>query len=106
MNPAISTGGRRTLWVVFWFLVVFLYAPIIILIIFSFNDSEIVSFPLAGVHDEVVPPVPRRSPALLDALKTSLLVATLTAIVATALAVPRRSRWCGAGSSRRGSCRA
>jgi ABC-type spermidine/putrescine transport system permease subunit II len=48
VNAAISPGGRRTLWVVFWFLVVFLYAPIVILIIFSFNDSTIVSFPWLG----------------------------------------------------------
>ena len=87
MNPAISTGGRRTLWVVFWFLVVFLYAPIVVLIIFSFNDSEIVSFPWLGFttkwyHEFLA------NPALLTALKTSLLVATMTAIVATALAIP------------------
>ena len=48
MNPAISNNGRRTLWVVFWFLVVFLYSPIVILIVFSFNDSQIVSFPWLG----------------------------------------------------------
>ena len=87
MNPAISKNGRRTLWVAFWFLVVFLYAPIVILIIFSFNDSEIVSFPWVGFttrwyHDFLA------NPAILTALRTSLLVATLTAIFATALAVP------------------
>ncbi len=87
MNPAISTGGRRTLWVMFWFLVVFLYAPLVILIIFSFNDSEIVSFPWLGFttkwyHQFI------QEPALLSALKTSVLVATLTSIVATALAIP------------------
>ena len=68
MNPAISTGGRRTLWVMFWFLVVFLYAPIVVLIIFSFNDSEIVSFPWLGFttkwyHEFLA------NPALLAALK-------------------------------------
>jgi spermidine/putrescine transport system permease protein len=87
MNPAISTGGRRTLWVLFWLLVVFLYAPIVILIIFSFNDSEIVSFPWLGFttrwYHEFI-----HEPALLSALKTSLLVATMTSIVATALAIP------------------
>jgi len=87
MNPAISKNGRRTLWVAFWFLVVFLYAPIVVLIIFSFNDSEIVSFPWLGFttrwyHDFLA------NPAILTALRTSLLVATLTAIFATALAVP------------------
>jgi spermidine/putrescine transport system permease protein len=87
MNPAISKGGKRTLWGVFGVLVLFLYAPIIILIVFSFNDSQIVSFPWIGfttkwyvqfIHE----------PALLAALRTSLLVATMTSIVATALAIP------------------
>ena len=32
---------------------VFLYAPIVILALFSFNDGD-VSFPLAGVHDALV----------------------------------------------------
>ena len=87
MNPAISNNGRRTLWVVFWFLVVFLYAPIVILIVFSFNDSEIVSFPWLGFttrwyHQFL------QEPTLLSALRTSLLVASLTSIVATALAIP------------------
>jgi spermidine/putrescine transport system permease protein len=87
VNPAISTGGRRTLWVVFWFLVVFLYAPIVILIIFSFNDSEIVSFPWLGFTTKWYHQF-LQEPALLSALKTSLLVATMTSIVATALAIP------------------
>ncbi|MFI5055425.1 MAG: ABC transporter permease [Actinomycetota bacterium] len=87
MNPAISNGGRRGLWVMFWLLVVFLYAPIVILIVFSFNDSEIVSFPWLGFttrwyHEFLA------NPAILEALKTSLQVATMTAIVATALAIP------------------
>jgi spermidine/putrescine transport system permease protein len=87
MNPAISKNGRRSLWVMFWFLVVFLYAPIVILIVFSFNDSEIVSFPWLGFttkwyHQFV------QEPALLSALRTSLLVASMTAVVATALAIP------------------
>jgi spermidine/putrescine transport system permease protein len=87
VNPAISTNGRRTLWVVFALLVVFLYAPIVILIVFSFNDSEIVSFPWLGFttrwYQEFV-----HEPALLAALKTSLLVASLTAVGATTLAIP------------------
>jgi spermidine/putrescine transport system permease protein len=87
VNPAISTGGRRTLWFVFWFLVVFLYAPIVILIVFSFNDSEIVSFPWLGFTTKWYHQF-LQEPALLSALKTSLLVATLTAIVATSLAIP------------------
>ena len=71
----------------FWFLVVFLYAPIVILIVFSFNDSEIVSFPWLGFttrwYHEFL-----GNPAILTALWTSLKVATMTALVATALAIP------------------
>jgi spermidine/putrescine transport system permease protein len=87
VNPAISNNGKRTLWGLFALLVVFLYAPIVILIIFSFNDSEIVSFPWLGfttkwyegfIHE----------PALLAALRTSLLVASMTAVGATILAIP------------------
>jgi spermidine/putrescine transport system permease protein len=87
VNPAISTNGRRSLWGVFVFLVVFLYAPILILIIFSFNNSEIVSFPWLGFtlkwYKQFV-----HEPSLLAALRTSLEVATMTAVVATAIAIP------------------
>jgi len=48
MNVAVSNAGRRWLWIAFWILVVFLYAPLVILVIFSFNDRELVSFPWEG----------------------------------------------------------
>ena len=32
----------------FYLVVVFLYAPIAILLLFSFNDSELPTFPLSG----------------------------------------------------------
>jgi spermidine/putrescine transport system permease protein len=87
MNPAISNNGRRTLWVFFWLLVLFLYLPIVILIIFSFNDRELVSFPWEGFttrwyHEFLA------NETILDALWTSFFVAGITAVVATALAVP------------------
>ena len=87
MNPAISTGGRRTLWGFFWLLAIFLYAPIVILIIFSFNDSELVSFPWYGFttrwyHEFLA------NGTILAALRTSVLVASITAVIATALAIP------------------
>jgi spermidine/putrescine transport system permease protein len=87
MNPAISTRGRRSLWVMFWLLVAFLYAPIVILIIFSFNDSEIVSFPWLGFTTRWYSQF-LQEPTLLGALRTSLLVATITSVVATTLAIP------------------
>ena len=87
MNPAISKNGRRSLWGFFWLLVIFLYAPIVILIIFSFNDSDLVSFPWVRFttrwyHEFLA------NAEVLGALRTSLQVAALTALAATALAVP------------------
>jgi spermidine/putrescine transport system permease protein len=87
MNPAISKGGRRALWAMFALLTIFLYAPIVILIIFSFNNREIVSFPWEGFTTRWYHEFLRNS-ELLNALKTSAYVALLTAIMTTALAVP------------------
>jgi spermidine/putrescine transport system permease protein len=87
VNPAVSTGGRRGLWAFFAVLVVFLYAPIVILIIFSFNDREIVSFPWEGFtvrwYQEFL-----SNGTILSALKTSAVVALFTAVLTTALAIP------------------
>jgi spermidine/putrescine transport system permease protein len=87
VNPAVSTGGRRGLWAFFALLVVFLYAPIVILIIFSFNDREIVSFPWQGFtfrwYQEFL-----SNGTILSALKTSAVVALFTAVLTTALAIP------------------
>jgi spermidine/putrescine transport system permease protein len=101
VNVAISRRGRRLLWVSFWFLVVFLYAPIVILIIFSFNDRELVSFPWQGFtlrwYHEFL-----RNSILLDALEMSAFVATIASVVTTALAIPAsialaRRRFLGKG---------
>jgi spermidine/putrescine transport system permease protein len=48
MDVALSSNGKRVLRVFFVLLVLFLYAPIAVLLIFSFNDSAIPSFPLSG----------------------------------------------------------
>ena len=48
MDVALSKNGARLLKAFFAFIVVFLYAPIVILVIFSFNNSELPSFPLSG----------------------------------------------------------
>jgi spermidine/putrescine transport system permease protein len=65
---------------------IFLYAPIIILPMFAFNDATIIAFPLtgfstrwfAGMLDE---------PALQIALKNSLVIAVTAAILSTTLGV-------------------
>jgi spermidine/putrescine transport system permease protein len=87
MNPAISSGGRRALWISFAMLTVFLYAPILILIIFSFNNRNLVSFPWQGFtlrwYREFL-----SNSTLLGALRTSAWVASLTAVFTTVLAIP------------------
>ena len=48
MDVAASRTGRVGLGLMFVALVVFLYVPIVVLMIFSFNDSLLVAFPLSG----------------------------------------------------------
>ena len=48
MDVAISKNGARLLRAFFVLVVVFLYAPILVLLIFSFNDSDLTTFPLSG----------------------------------------------------------
>jgi spermidine/putrescine transport system permease protein len=45
---ALSRNGARMLRGFFALVVLFLYAPILVLFVFSFNDSEVPSFPLSG----------------------------------------------------------
>jgi spermidine/putrescine transport system permease protein len=48
VDAALSKNGARALRVFFALVVLFLYAPIVILLIFSFNNSQVPSFPLSG----------------------------------------------------------
>ena len=48
MDVALSRTGAWVLRAFFVLVVAFLYAPIVILVIFSFNDSQLPSFPLSG----------------------------------------------------------
>ena len=48
MDVALSRSARWLLRSFFGLVVLFLYAPIVILLIFSFNDSVLPSFPLSG----------------------------------------------------------
>ena len=84
MDVAVSPNGKRLLRVLFVCVVVFLYAPIAILVLFSFNNSVLPTFPLSGftlswyrqfVHDS----------ELRGALETSALVAVLSSVGAVVL---------------------
>ena len=62
----------------------FLFAPIVVLILFSFNDSRR-ELRVARVHPRLVPEAVRRTDDLLDALRVTLQVAAIAVVVATVL---------------------
>ncbi len=84
MDAALSPNGRRMMRVFFVLVVAFLYAPIVILLIFSFNNSSLPAFPLSGFtlhwyHEFAV------NSELRGALETSAIVAVLSSIGAVVL---------------------
>jgi spermidine/putrescine transport system permease protein len=86
MDPALSKNGARALRVFFGLVVLFLYAPIVILLIFSFNNSAVPSFPLSGFtfhwyHEFLA------NGDLRAALGTSAIIAALTSVGAVLLGV-------------------
>jgi spermidine/putrescine transport system permease protein len=85
MDITASKGATVLMRVFFGLLVVFLYVPIAILAIFSFNDGD-VSFPLQGFTTEWY----RRAltnGVLLGALRRSAVVATASSAIAVALGI-------------------
>jgi spermidine/putrescine transport system permease protein len=86
MDVALSRNGRRLMRVFFALAVVFLYAPIAVLLLFSFNNSELPSFPLSGFtlhwyHEFLT------NSDIQNALVTSAKVAALSSIGAVALGI-------------------
>jgi len=86
MDVALSKNGARLLRAFFAFVVVFLYAPIVILLIFSFNDAAVPSFPLSGFtlhwYREFL-----GNPELKGALETSAIIAAVSSTGAVVLGV-------------------
>jgi spermidine/putrescine transport system permease protein len=86
MDVALSRTGTWVLRLFFFLVVVFLYAPIAILLIFSFNDSAVPSFPLSGFtlhwYREFL-----GNSELKDALATSAIVAGVSSAGAVVLGV-------------------
>jgi ABC-type spermidine/putrescine transport system permease subunit II len=75
MDVALSRSGAWMLRAFFAFVVVFLYAPIVILLIFSFNDASLPTFPLSGLPLHWYREFPHELE--LSSLKTSAIVAAL-----------------------------
>ena len=86
MDVALSRSGAWILRVFFAFVVVFLYAPIVILLIFSFNDAALPTFPLSGFtlhwYREFL-----TNSELKGSLKTSAIVAALSSVGAVLLGI-------------------
>lgn len=87
MDPATSRRGVRVLRTYFVGLLVFLYAPIAILVLFSFNDNTVLAFPLEGLtlrwYREFL-----LNGELLSSLRTSAIVAGLSSSLAVGLGIP------------------
>jgi spermidine/putrescine transport system permease protein len=84
MDVALSKNGSRVLRVFFALVVVFLYAPIVILLVFSFNNSQVPTFPLSGFTLHWYGAFARNSD-LRGALQTSAIIAALSSIGAVVL---------------------
>jgi spermidine/putrescine transport system permease protein len=86
MDVALSRNGRRVMRVFFALVVVFLYAPIAILLVFSFNKASVPSFPLSGFtlrwYHEFI-----HNGAMRGALETSAMVAAVSSVIAVSLGI-------------------
>jgi spermidine/putrescine transport system permease protein len=84
MNATLSKNGRRLLSGFFALVIVFLYAPILVLLVFSFNKSAFPSFPLTGFtlhwYRQFL-----GNTELRNALGTSAIVAALSSVGAVLL---------------------
>ena len=85
MDAAASKGALRVMRVFYGLLVLFLYFPIVILAVFSFNAGDPV-FPLQGFTTQWYGKF-LSNPALLAALKRSVIVATASSFIAVGLGV-------------------
>jgi spermidine/putrescine transport system permease protein len=103
-NVALSRNGRRALTIFFVAFLIFLYVPTVLLIIFSFNDSTVAAFPLAGLTTKWYHQA-FSSNDIRTALLNSLKVATACGVIATSIGLmvsyplARRKIWFRSGIS-------
>ena len=69
-----------------WAYLIFLYAPIVLLPLFAFNDSTIIAFPLQGFTTKWFAQL-TTIPALTSSVWASIKIASITAILSTILGV-------------------
>jgi spermidine/putrescine transport system permease protein len=78
--------GRASLGAYYGLLTLFLYAPLAVIVVFSFNNSTIPALPLSGFTTRWYHAA-LNDPTLLEAVKLSVEIAMASAIAATALGV-------------------
>ncbi len=85
-NIAVSRWASRGLKLFFVVLALFLYAPLVILAMFSLNDSKTIGFPLSGFTTRWYGQF-LRNQALLNSLRASVIVATVSSLIAVGLGI-------------------
>ena len=83
---ALSSNGLRILKVFFGLLVVFLYAPLLVLFVFSFNDDSTIRFPLQGFTTQWYQDF-LANPELTGSLRTSAIIAAIASTMAVLLGI-------------------
>jgi spermidine/putrescine transport system permease protein len=81
---AVSRNGKRVLNVWFAVLLVFLYVPLLLLLMFSFNDNNLPVFPLRGFTTQAYQDF-ASNPELRASVVTSAKIAALSSVVAVIL---------------------
>ena len=85
-DVAMSRNGKRLLAVFFGLFIVFLYLPTVLLLLFSFNNSTVIAFPITDLTTAFYEAA-WQDDEIRKSLIASLQVAAGTAVVATALGV-------------------
>jgi spermidine/putrescine transport system permease protein len=81
-----SRGARIALGTYSWLLLLFLYAPLVVLVVFAFNDSTVPTLPLSGFTTRWFH-YALSDTTLTGAIKRSLVIAVFDGILATVLGV-------------------
>ncbi len=91
MDIAVSRNGKRVLNVWFAILLVFLYTPLALLLVFSFNDNNLPVFPLRGFTTQAYQDF-AANPELRASVVTSAKVAAVASLARRRARRPRGAR--------------
>jgi spermidine/putrescine transport system permease protein len=86
VDVAASPAGRKALGGFYLLLAAFLYVPIGVLMLFSFNDDRVIAFPLRGFTLDWYDAMLHNGP-LLASLRVSAVVAAVSGVLAVVLGV-------------------